>query len=457
LSPLLLYIVVLVFFLVLSAFFSAAETSFTAANRIRLKYQADAGDKKAEAINAIVSNPDRLLGAILLGVTVAEIASAGLFTYLLTTYAQWGHSEIAGLAGSIFFALVVLIFCELTPKIIAAARPEQLARNLLIPVKISILLLSPFARLAAWFANRLVRLIGMNYTASPFAHSLSEEEIRAMIANSSEEGMPEEKKEMLHNIFEIGATQVREVMIPRVEVTAIEIDDAISKILDVVNKTNYSRIPVYRQNFDNPVGILYVKDLLHYLHGSEKINLQVLLRPVHFVPDSARLDIVLRQLQSMHLHMAVVVDEYGGVEGIVTLEDLLEEIVGEIRDEHDTEIESVREISPNLFSIAGNLPVKDFNRFFDEKIPEAPEYTTVAGFVEALTGRLLLEGETVRFQSLILTIEKIEGFRIVSIRVRLSTPKPDKTATLGSQEPPLRKEKTKGTRRDAASTLKPLS
>ena len=183
-----------------------------------------------------------------------------------------------------------------------------------------------------------------------------------------------------------------------------------------MNKTNYSRIPVYRQNFDNPVGILYVKDLLQYVQKSEDINLQVLLRPVHFVPDTARLDIVLRQLQSMHLHMAVVVDEFGGVEGIVTLEDLLEEIVGEIRDEHDTEIESVRELGPNLYSVAGNLPVRDFNRFFDEKIPEAPEYTTLAGFLEALTGRLLLEGESVRYQSLILTIEKIEGFRIVSVR-----------------------------------------
>jgi putative hemolysin len=227
---------------------------------------------------------------------------------------------------------------------------------------------------------------------------------------------------MLHNIFEIGATQVREIMIPRIEVTAVEIDDDITKILSVVNKTHYSRIPVYRQNFDNPVGILYVKDLLQYVQKAEAINLQVLLRPVHFIPDSARLDIVLRQLQSMHLHMAVVVDEFGGVEGIVTLEDMLEEIVGEIRDEHDTEIESIREIGPNLYSIAGNLPVRDFNRFFDEKIPEAPEYTTIAGFLEALTGRLLLEGESVRYQNFILTIEKAEGFRIVSVRVRSSAP-----------------------------------
>jgi putative hemolysin len=217
---------------------------------------------------------------------------------------------------------------------------------------------------------------------------------------------------------------VREVMIPRIEVTAVGIDDDINKVLEVVNKSRYSRLPVYRQNFDNPIGILHAKDLLQYVHKTEAINLQVLLRPVHFVPDSARLDMVLRQLQSMHLHMAVVVDEYGGVAGIVTLEDLMEEIVGEIRDEHDTEIDLIRELSPSMYSIGGNLPVKDFNRFFEEKIPEAPEYTTIAGFLEALTGRLLLEGETIRYQNFILTIEKIEGFRIVSVRVRSASPEP---------------------------------
>jgi putative hemolysin len=428
LSPLLFYIILLIFFLGLSVFFAAAETAYMAVNRVRLKYKAEAGDKKAEAIQNIILNPDRLLGVLLLGVTVSEIAAASLFTYLIANSVAKEHLEIASFAGSIVFAIIVFIFCELTPKIVAAAHPEKAAASLLLPVRIFIRLLFPFARSSAWLANQIVRILGMSSAVSPFAHSFSEEEIRAMIAGSSETAMPDEKKEMLHNIFEIGATQVREIMIPRIEVTAVDIDDDISKILSVVNKTNYSRIPVYRQNFDNPVGILYVKDLLQYVQKAEAINLQVLLRPVHFIPDSARLDIVLRQLQSMHLHMAVVVDEFGGVEGIITLEDLLEEIVGEIRDEHDTEIESIREIGSNLYSIAGNLPVRDFNRFFDEKIPEAPEYATIAGFLEALTGRLLLEGESVRYQNFILTIEKTEGFRIVSVRVRSAAPvqqKPD--------------------------------
>ena len=325
---------------------------------------------------------------------------------------------MVSLAGSIIFSFVILIFCELTPKIIAAAHPEQMSRMLLLPIQITIRILFPLARSASWIANRIVSLVGLDSRVSPFTHGPSEEEIRAMIAGSSEASMPSEKKKMLHNIFEIGATQIREVMIPRIEVTAIEIDDDIPKILDVVKKTNYSRIPVYRQNFDNPVGILNVKDLLQYVRKAGDINLQALLRPAHFVPSSAPLDYVLRQMQSMHLHMAIVVDEFGGVEGIVTLEDLLEEIVGEIRDEHDTEIEAIRELGPNLYSVAGKLPVKDFNRFFDEKIPEATEYTTLAGYIAALTGRLPLEGETVQYQSLTFTMEKIERFKLVSIRVR---------------------------------------
>jgi putative hemolysin len=420
LSPLLLYIILLAFFMALSVFFSAAETAYMAVNRLRLKYQAEAGDKKAETIKEILSNSDRLLGVILFGVTVAEIAAAGIVTYVITSHTTRQHTEIISLAGSIVFSFIILVFCELTPKIIAAAHPDQVSRMLLLPLRITIRILFPFARLASWIANHIVRMVGLDPRASPFVHGPSEEEIKAMIAGSSEASMPLEKKEMLHNIFEIGATQIREVMIPRIEVTAVEINDDITKILDVVNKTNYSRIPVYRQNFDNPVGILNVKDLLQYVRRAEDINLKALLRRAHFVPSSARLDFVLRQMQSMHLHMAVVVDEFGGIQGIVTLEDILEEIVGEIRDEHDTEIEDIRELGPCLYSIAGKLPVKDFNRFFDEKIPEAPEYSTLAGFLEALTGRLLLEGETVQYQNLIFTMEKIEQFRIVSIRVRAS-------------------------------------
>jgi putative hemolysin len=223
---------------------------------------------------------------------------------------------------------------------------------------------------------------------------------------------------MLYNVFKIGATQVREIMIPRVEVTAIEIDAPVSEILATIAKTSYSRIPVYRESFDNLLGILHAKDLLQYIQRPGEINLQFLLRPVHYVPDMARLDVVLRQFQSMHLHIAGVVDEFGGVEGIVTLEDLLEEIVGEIRDEHDTETETVRELGPNLYSIAGSLPVRDFNRFFEVKIPESRDYTTVVGFLETRTGRLLKAGEVVRYQDLTFSIEKVDGFRIISIRVK---------------------------------------
>jgi putative hemolysin len=432
LSALLIYIVPLIFFLCLSVFFAGSETAFMTVNRLRLKFKADSGDKQAAAIKHIVDRPDRLLGVILLGNTVANIAAASLFAFIITAYAPKKYTDTVGFLGSITLALIVLVFCELTPKIIAATHAEQTSRMFLLPVRFSIWLLSPISQLAAWIANGIVRIVGIPARASPFAIGPSEDEIRAMIAGSTEASMPADKKEMLYNIFEIGAIQVREVMIPRGEVTAIEIDDDIAKILDVVKKTNYSRIPVYRRNFDNPVGMLYVKDLLQYIQRSEDINIQTLLRPVHFIPASARLDAVLRQLQSMHLHMVIVVDEFGGIEGIVTLEDLLEEIVGEIRDEHDTETESVHQLGTNLYSIEGNLPVKDFNRLFDDKIPEAQEYATLAGFLQALTGRLLWEGETVRYQNLILTVEKKEGFRIASIRVRTSAPKPQPEA--GSQK-----------------------
>ncbi len=417
-SHLLIYFIFLVFFLGLSVFFAGSEIAFMSLNRSRLKYQAEMGDRKAQAIRRIVRKPDRLLGVILLGNTVANIAAASLLTFIIATYIPENRVDIISIIGSVVLTLVVLIFCELAPKIITATHPEQSARKLILPIRFSLWLLSPFSRFAAWISNRLVRMVGIPTTASPFSLGPSEDEIRAMIAGSSANGMPVEKREMLDKVFEIGLTRVREVMIHRGEVTAVDIKDPIQDILAVVNQTHYSRIPVYRQNFDNPLGILHVKDMLQHVRGNKTTNLQALLRPAHFVPDSARLDVVLRQLQSMHLHMAIVVDEFGGVAGIVTLEDLLEEIVGEIRDEHDTEIDAVRELGPNHYSVEGNLPVKDFNRFFDNKIPEAPGYATLAGYLEFLAGRLLLEGESLQYQDFVFTIEKVEGFRILSVRVR---------------------------------------
>lgn len=421
-SPLLFYIVLLIFFLGLSVFFAGSEIAFMSLNRARLKYKAESGDKQAQAIRKIVRKPDKLLGVILLGNTIANIAAASLLTFIIANYVPDNLRDTLSIAGTVVLTLVVLIFCELAPKIITATHPEQSARKLIRPVHLSIWLLSPISRLAAWTANRVVHLLGIPTSISPFALGPSEEEIRAIIAGSGANGMPVEKREMLDNIFKIGLTRVREVMIPRGEVTAVDITDPLSGILKVIKSTHYSRIPVYRHNFDNPIGILHVKDLLQHVQRNDKINLQALLRPVQYIPDSARVDAALKQFQAMHLHMSVVVDEFGGVAGIVTLEDLIEEIVGEIRDEHDTEMDSVLELGSNLYSVQGNLPVKDFNRFFGDTIPEAPEYATIAGYLEFLSGRLLVEGETVQYQNFVFKVEKVEGFRIVSIRVKPATP-----------------------------------
>jgi len=412
------YLFVLFLFLLLAVFFSASETAFMAVNRVRLKYQAEAGDKSAEAVKRIVGNPEKLLGVILLGSTISNIAAASLATYLVTAYAPQDKRDTVSLLASAALTIVVLIFCELSPKILAATHPDSFSRKLVPAIRVAIWLLSPVARAASWIANGLVRLTGISSAVSPFATTMSEEEIKAMIAGSSPSTMAEDRKEMLHNVFKIGALKVREIMLPRGEVTAFDINDPLPELLETVTKTSYSRIPVFCDNFDNLLGILNVKDLLCYISRPGDINLKLLLRPIHYVPDTAPLEVVLRQMQSMHLHMAVVVDEFGGVEGIVTLEDVLEEIVGEIRDEHDTETDLVHKLGPNLHSIAGNLTVKDFNRAFESTIPEAREYATMAGFLEARTGRLLHEGEAIRYRGFVFSIEKAEGFKIASIRVR---------------------------------------
>ncbi|MFH1572645.1 MAG: hemolysin family protein [Acidobacteriota bacterium] len=417
--PLLFYTGLLALFLLLSAFFSGSETAFMTVNRLRLRHRAQSGDRKAALVKEIADNPDRLLGVILLGNTITNVAAASILTYVATTYVPRDRADDASLVASVILTLVILIFCELTPKMIAATHSERMTNRIIWPVRLSVMLLSPFARMAGFCANIILRVLGLSAGASPFAHALSEEEVRALIGASSASNLADEKRAMLRRVFDIGATQVREVMLPRTEVTAVDLHDPFPEILSVIQKSNYSRIPVYRESFDNILGILNAKDLLQHLHQPGEISLRALLRPAHFVPDTARLESVLRQLQAMHLHMAVVVDEFGGVEGIVTLEDLLEEIVGEIRDEHDVEPEVIRELGPQLYSVAGHLPVREFNRAFPSKIPESREYTTVAGFLQALSGKLLRDGESVRYQELSFTIEKTEGFKVVSLRVRV--------------------------------------
>jgi putative hemolysin len=413
------YFILLFLLLALSAFFSASETALMAVSRLRIKYLAENGDRRAEFIQGIIANPDRLLGIILLGNTLANIGAATLVTYMVASYSPATLSEWTSILASVALTIVVLIFCELTPKIIAATHAENVSRKFVWPIRIFLWILTPFAALAAWIANSLVRVAGLSAQASPFTHALTEDEIRSIITGASGSGIGEARKEMLHKVFEFRDTQVREIMIPRTDVTAVDIEDPIPEILALFRKTNYSRIPVYRGKFDDVVGILYVKDLLQHGQQPGDINLQALLRPAHFVPDAARIEQVLRQMQSMHLHMVVIVDEFGGVEGIVTLEDLLEEIVGEIRDEHDTETEPVHEIGPGLFSVAGNLPIRDFNRLLNAEIPESRDYSTVAGFLQTRTGQLMHSGETVRYHELEFLVDRVEGLKIALIRVRV--------------------------------------
>jgi len=415
-----LYLGLLALSLLLSAFFSGSETAFMAVNRLRLRHLADSGDRRAALIKKIADNPDRLLGTILLGNTVANIAAASLLTYMVTTLAPDDFADTASLLASVALTLFILVFCELIPKMVGATHSLASTQKLAWPVRASIVLLSPFARLAGSIAAVFLRFFRLQPTTSPFAHALNEDELRALIAASSASTLAEGKRAMLRSVLDMGATQVREVMIPRTDVTAVDIRDPLPEILSVIRQTNYSRIPVYRESPDNIVGILNVKDLLQHLDHPEGIRLPHLLRPAHFVPDSARLEDILRRMQTMHLHMAIVVDEFGGVEGIVTLEDLLEEIVGEIRDEHDVEPDLIRELGAGTYLVAGTVPVREFNRALHTTIPESREYTTVAGFMQTLTGRLMREGESVRYKELHFVIEKAEGFRLVTLRVRIA-------------------------------------
>ncbi|HYE71946.1 MAG TPA: hemolysin family protein, partial [Blastocatellia bacterium] len=264
------------------------------------------------------------------------------------------------------------------------------------------------------------RLFGLQAQAGHHA-AYTGEELRQLITQSHQSGnLHLEAKDLIHKIFDFTDLTARDAMIPRGEIAAIEEKTGFEEVVQEFQKSGYSRLPVYRDNFDNIVGIIHNKDVLDYINRPHEFDLMQAAHAPVFIPDSVRLGDVLKQMQSQRLHLAVIVDEHGGVEGILSLEDVLEEIVGEIQDEHDEIVdEKIRKRADNVFILDGSLTVREANRKFNLNIPESEDYTTVAGFLIARAGRLLTESDTVNYNDVRFTVERVNQRRITRIRMEL--------------------------------------
>lgn len=402
----------LIAMLMIAGLASASETALTSVSRIRIRNLSEEGDPRAQLIERLLRDPNAYLSTILILNSVAVIVASTLATLIaLDVFANFGE-----VISTVALALIVLIFCEITPKTAAVQAPVQWSRALVIPVFSASVVLGPVIAALTFITNGIIRLFGgQTVRRGPF---VTEDELRMLVDVGQEEGVLEEdEKEIIHNVFEFADTTVRSIMVPRIDMITIEADESVDEAVGVMLQGGQSRIPVYSDTIDNVIGVLYAKDLLRVLVTNQRPrSVRALVRPAYFVPETKRLDDLLTELRQQKVHMAIVTDEFSQVAGLVTIEDLVEEIIGDIQDEYDREEVLYEKIGPNEYVVAAKMSIDDFNDLMDANLPSA-DYDTLAGFIYAQLDKIPSAGDTVRFDKLVFTVLGTRGRRIVKVRV----------------------------------------
>jgi CBS domain containing-hemolysin-like protein len=399
-----------------------------------LEARAAAGSKNARAALRLLDNPTIFISAVQFGITLASLALGWIGEPTVARFLEPIASAIAseGRAGYVAHLMAIIIafsvitfmhivFGELMPKMVALERAERIALFCSRPLEL-------FAKVFGaplWIFNSvgafLGRLIGLKSTLD-HAAVYTETELRQLIDVARESGyLRAEERRLIHRVFEFSDTLVREAMVPRTEMAAIPNDSSLDQISRAFQQYGYSRLAVYQESLDNVMGFLHSKDVMPFLLCPEKFRLEEALQPPLYVVDTARLEDVLRQMQKAKSHFGFVVDEHGGLEGIITLEDLLEEIVGDISDEHDEEVnEQIIAAGENKYVLAGGLAVRDLNRRLKLSLPESESYTTIAGFLMTEAGHMLKPGDKVNYNGLTFEVDRVERRRVITVRLELS-------------------------------------
>jgi putative hemolysin len=409
-----LYLVLLIVCLFLSAFFSGSETAFISLQKIRVQHLVDTKVRGAKRVAKMMEQPEKFLSTVLLGNNLVNTAAAALATFLAIRLwgEQWGV-----LIATIVITILLLIFCETTPKTIANRHAERLSLTSVGLIEAISWLFTPFVVALSWIASGFSKLFG----GTPVPKSLaSEEEIRTMISVGHKEGTVEkEEATMLHKVFDFGNRPVSEVVVPRTEVVWVEKGTKLSDFLKLYAESPLSRFPVYEDNMDNVVGILSVKDIvMAQAKGniSDESLIDDLIRPAYFAPETKRISELFAEMRDKNYRMTVVVDEFGGTAGIVSLSRLVEEIVGPVGDELAAIEKEYEPINEYTFSIDGGMRIEEANEEMDLDLPEG-EYETVAGFVLDLLGHIPKEGERLKYKKLKIVITEMRGMKIEKIRL----------------------------------------
>ena len=404
-----LKVAIIIACIIMSGFFSATETAFSTFNRIRVKNLAEKGNRRAERVISLSDNYDALITTILIGNNIVNILCAALSTLVFVDILK-GNQELATTLSTVVITLAVLIFGEISPKSIAKRRPESFAMFACTPIYMLYILFFPLSFIFKKWQNLLAKLF-----KSDEDKGITEEELVSIIEEAEESGdIDEDESELIKSAIEFNDLEVADIFTPRIDITSLPVDAERETIEKQFEESGYSRIPVYDGDLDNIVGILYHKD--YYMTDFDKDSpITEILKPVIFVTKTQKIGDVLKDLQEKQLHLAIVTDEYGSTAGIVTLEDIIEEIVGEIWDEHDERIEEIKEIGEGEYIISGKANLEKVFDMFD--IDDEPEVLTVNGWAMTILGRIPQEGDTFTSAGLSVEVLKMNGRRIENLHI----------------------------------------
>ncbi len=407
-------LIVLILLLILSGFFSSAETAFTSLNRLKIKSLADEGSKRAVLVLSLIDQNAKFLSTILIGNNIVNIVASALTTTFAMDY--FGSTAI-GIATGIL-TLLVLIFGEITPKTMASIHAEKMAFLYAPVVKVLVILFTPLTFLVSGLAKGVMFILRIDPNKS--GQHMTENELLTIVEASAEEGVIEkDEHEMINNVVDFGDTKAKDVMVPAINMTCVEDTVSYDDLIDIFRKDQYSRMPVYHESHDNIVGIIWAKDLLVKYDASKEFKVTNYMREPFFTFESKKTSELMSELKDKYKSMAIVLDEYGITAGLLTIEDLLEEIVGEIRDETDTdEVDSVRKINDTTFEAAGSAPLDDVNKACGLEL-NSDDYDSIAGHVINLLNHLPTPGESIVWDDVKFTVLSTVRNRVTKVRIEL--------------------------------------
>lgn len=403
---------ILLFLLVgCSAFFSSSETALISLSKIRLRGMVEDNVKNANTISNLLDNPNKLIGAILIGNNVVNIGASALATSIaIDLYGSKGT-----LVSTVAMTLLILIFGEVTPKSLAAQYSEQTSIRVAKPLYFLTIILKPVVLVLTFVTNGLVRILGGTKTG--IQPLITEDELKTIVNVSHEEGLLEgDERQMIYNVFEFGDSQAKDVMTPRTNMAAVSINSTYQDLVKFLKEENFSRIPVYEEDIDDIVGIMHVKDLILYVDNKDNFNLTDILRPAYFTYEFKSTAELFDDMRLNRIPVAVVLDEYGGTAGMVTTEDLVEEIVGEIKDEYDEEHEDIEVIKEDEYLVDGSTKLDLLNEMIGTNI-ESEDFDSIGGFIIGILDRFPEEDEEIEYENIKFIVEKVEKNRIEKMRI----------------------------------------